>query len=83
MRHGLVPIEGLLSIARKTGKRSVFFCFQRFFHKIPYLERKRDPLPFGPAAEPFVQRLFQDDVDARIGCGHGVYPFKICLQNEV
>ena len=83
MHQCLVPVEGLLSIFRQAGKRSVLFCLQRFFDEIPYFERQRNPIPFGPAAESFVDRLFQDDVDARIGCGHGIFPLKCCVQKRV
>jgi hypothetical protein len=72
VRQGLASIERLLSIFRQVGKRSVFFCLQRIFDKISHFERQRDAVSLGPATEPFVDRLLQDDVDARIGCRHGV-----------
>ena len=72
MRQGLAPIERLLSIFRQVGKRSVLFYFQRIFDEISHFERQRDAISLGPAAKPFIYRFFQDDVDARMGCGHGV-----------
>ena len=72
MRHGLAPVERLLSIFRQVGKRSVLFRLQRIFDEISHFERQRDAISLSPAAEPFVDRLFQDDVDARIGCRQGV-----------
>ena len=72
MRHGLAPVERLLPIFRQVGKRSVLFRFQRIFDEISHFERQRDAISFSPAAEPFIDRLFQDNIDARIGCRHGV-----------
>lgn len=72
MRHGLAPVERLLSIFCQVSKRSVLFCLQRIFDEISHFERQGDAISLSPAAEAFIDRLFQDDVDARIGCGHGV-----------
>jgi hypothetical protein len=82
MRHGLAPVERLLSIFRQVGKRSVLFCLQRIFDEISHFERQRDTISLSPAAEPFVDRLFQDDIDARIACGHGVR-LRFYVQKEV
>jgi hypothetical protein len=72
MRQGLASIERLLSIFRQVGKHSVLFCLQRIFDEISHFERQRDAFSLGPTAKPFIDRLFKDNVDARIGCGHGV-----------
>jgi hypothetical protein len=72
MRQSLAPVERLLSIFRQVGKRSFLFCLQRIFDEISHFERQRDTVSPSPAAEPFIDRHFQDDIDARIGCGHVV-----------
>ena len=72
MRHSLAPVERLLPIFRQVGKRSVLFCLQRIFDEISHFERQRDAISLSPAAEPFIDRLFQDDIDAKISCGQGV-----------
>jgi hypothetical protein len=36
-----------------------------------------DTVTFSPTAEPFIERLFQDDVHSRIGCGR-----ETLLENE-
>jgi len=44
MRHGLAPVERLLSIFRQVGKRSVLFRLQRIFDEIPSrLAQRRSP----------------------------------------
>ena len=83
MRHGLAPVERSLSIFRQVGKRSVLFCLQRIFDEISHFERQRDAISLSPAAEPFVDRLFQDDIDARIGCGHGDSYLRFYVWKEV
>lgn len=72
MRLGVAPVERFLSIFGQVCKRSVLFCLQRIFDEISHFERQRDAVSLSPATEPFIDRFFQDDVDARIGCGHGV-----------
>jgi hypothetical protein len=72
MRQGLAPVERLLSIFRQVGKRSVLFCLQRIFDEISHFERQRDTVSPSPAAEPFVDRGFKDNVYTRIFHGHGV-----------
>lgn len=83
MRHGLAPVKRPLSIFCEVSKRSVLFSLQGIFDEISHFERQRDAVSLRPAAESFIDRFFQDDVNVKIGCGHGVLTWGFYVRKEV